>query len=164
MSVRQHEAGRRRSAAVHHLTYLALGLGAGLALIVPAALWMTERPHSGHASPVLVQAPRAVVRADAVAVSDTADRARQVIAEQISRGRRLIAKPDIPAARAALDEAVRAGEAEALFLLAETFDPNRLAALGVTDVRAEAERARHLYREALGKGLEAARARLEQLR
>jgi TPR repeat protein len=103
------------------------------------------------------------VRADAV-VPDSVEAARRQLAEHIARARRLIARPDIATARAMLEDAARAGDGEALYLLAETYDPNRLAGLGVTDAHADAERARYLYGQALDKGYEPARARLEQLR
>jgi hypothetical protein len=53
---------------------------------------------------------------------------------------------------------------EAAYVLAETYDPNVLAALGITDIKAEVELARLFYERALGGGVIPARQRLEALR
>ena len=47
---------------------------------------------------------------------------------------------------------------------AETYDPNRLAALGVRGIRGDPERAKALYAEALAEGVAEARLRLSDLR
>ena len=59
--------------------------------------------------------------------------------------------------------AVSADEPEAIMALAETYDPNMLAAWGIRDVEADVERARQLYERALRAGVTTARSRLEGL-
>lgn len=78
--------------------------------------------------------------------------------------RRLIGEGDFVAARRVLDDKLLATTPMARFLLAETYDPNFLAARGIRTVRAEVPRAVELYREALSGGVEAARQRLAGLR
>jgi hypothetical protein len=78
--------------------------------------------------------------------------------------RRLIGEGDFQAARRVLQNRVLATTPAARFLLAETYDPNFLAARGIRSVRAEVPRAVELYREALSGGIDAARQRLNGLR
>lgn len=78
--------------------------------------------------------------------------------------RRLIGDGDFVAARKVLEDRLLTTTPEARFLLAETYDPNFLAARGIRSVRAEVPRAVELYREALSGGIEAARQRLTGLR
>jgi hypothetical protein len=164
----------------HHARLAGIGFAAGMMLIVPVVLWLTERPAApvarqgavvpivgapAEAPPVLTQGPHPASRAKAgIVVETAAAEAALRLAERLETARRLIRARDIERARGLLEAPAATGHGEAQFLLAETFDPNRLAALGVTDVRAESERARHLYERALAAGIEAARARLEQLR
>jgi len=82
----------------------------------------------------------------------------------LEEARRLIGEGDFSAARRTLEDRELAGIAEAHFLLAETFDPNFLAARGIRSVRAEVPRAIALYRQALDGGIDAARQRLTALR
>ncbi|MCL4766077.1 MAG: hypothetical protein KJZ80_07590 [Hyphomicrobiaceae bacterium] len=81
----------------------------------------------------------------------------------IAEGRARILSGDIMGGREMLGPAAAADEPEAFMALAETFDPNMLAAWGVRDVGADVQRARGLYRKALDAGLEPARNRLEAL-
>jgi len=67
---------------------------------------------------------------------------------------------DIASARLVLEHAVRAGDATALYALAETYDPRVLTRLRVQGMRGEPDKARELYRRALDSGIEEARARL----
>ena len=78
--------------------------------------------------------------------------------------RRLISDGDFAGARRLLEDQLLATTPAARFLLAETFDPNFLAARGIRSVRAEVPRAIELYREALSGGIDAARQRLTALR
>ena len=78
--------------------------------------------------------------------------------------RRLIGEGDFRTARSVLEDQAVAGMPDARFLLAETYDPNYLAARGVRTVRAEVPRAIELYRLALDGGIEAARQRISALR
>jgi len=67
---------------------------------------------------------------------------------------------DIASARVVLARAARAGDATALYALAETYDPRVLVKLGVQGMQGEPDTARNLYQRALDKGVEEARQRL----
>lgn len=67
---------------------------------------------------------------------------------------------DIASARLVLEHAVRAGDATALYALAETYDPRVLVKLRVQGMQGEPDTARELYQKALDSGVEEARARL----
>jgi hypothetical protein len=67
---------------------------------------------------------------------------------------------DIASARLVLEHAVRAGDATALYALAETYDPRVLTKLKVQGMQGEPDTARSLYQRALDKGVEEARGRL----
>jgi hypothetical protein len=67
---------------------------------------------------------------------------------------------DIASARLVLEHAVRAGDATALYALAETYDPRVLVKLRVQGMEGEPDTARNLYQRALDKGVEEARSRL----
>ena len=67
---------------------------------------------------------------------------------------------DIASARLVLEHAMRAGDATAIYALAETYDPRVLVRLRVQGMRGEPDKARELYRRALDSGIEEARARL----
>jgi hypothetical protein len=82
----------------------------------------------------------------------------------LDEARRLIGEGDFQAARRVLQDRILATTPAARFLLAETYDPNFLAARGIRSVRAEVPRAVELYKEALSGGIDAARQRLNGLR
>lgn len=82
----------------------------------------------------------------------------------IEVARAYIRSGNIVDARKHLSDPSLAGSGEAVFMLAETFDPNVLAALGVAGVQAEPAMARRLYETASGLGMTAAWRRLEALR
>ena len=67
---------------------------------------------------------------------------------------------DIASARLVLEHAARAGDATALYALAETYDPRVLTKLRVQGMTGDPEKARSLYRKALDSGVEEARGRL----
>lgn len=85
------------------------------------------------------------------------------IAELMSTGTRLIGNGDIAGARDAFSRAASTGDPAATMALAETFDPNMLAAWGARDIKAEVGTARMLYNKALEAGIVKARARLQAL-
>ena len=82
----------------------------------------------------------------------------------MDRAEAMIARGDIGAARDILAQAASAGSTSARFALAETFDPNMLAAWGTRDPVAEVGTARTLYEQTLSAGDERARARIEALK
>ena len=71
---------------------------------------------------------------------------------------------DVAGAREMLAPAEEGSEGPAMFALAETYDPNMLAAWGSRGVAADVARARALYRKALNLGVANAQHRLEALR
>ncbi len=75
----------------------------------------------------------------------------------------LIGKGDITSARLKIQAADPATNPLAAMALAETFDPNMLAAWGIRGGHADVDRARSLYDRALGEGVVKARQRLEAL-
>jgi hypothetical protein len=85
-------------------------------------------------------------------------------ARHTARAAALMEQGDIAGARLLLARASAAGGARAAFLLAETYDPARLAALNVVGIKADAAKARALYQQALAGGMQEAAARLAGLR
>lgn len=81
----------------------------------------------------------------------------------LDEARRRIAAKDIQGARDSLATAAAAKSPRALFAMAETFDPNLLAAWGVSGVNADPERAKALYAAARSLGHGGADSRLDAL-
>ncbi len=81
----------------------------------------------------------------------------------VAEGKKRILDGDIMGGREALEPAVQAEEPEAIMALAETYDPNMLAAWGVRDVASDVARAKELYERALRAGIKPAEARLAGL-
>jgi hypothetical protein len=71
-----------------------------------------------------------------------------------------LAEGDIAAARAFLERAAEAGDARALLVLGDTYDPATLARLGAVGLKGDAAQARAYYARALTAGVAAARERL----
>lgn len=113
-----------------------------------------------------VQRPAATVTQPAepaVAKAPPAPPAKVSWDSAIAEGKKRILAGDIAGGREALKPAVAANEPEAIMAMAETFDPNMLAAWGVRDVSADVEIARELYQKAAAAGVGSARARLQGL-
>ena len=89
--------------------------------------------------------------------SDTADTELERL---LSRANLLISQGNIGAARIVLERASETGNGQALFALAETFDPVVLSAWGTLGTLGDATRAQELYAKALAGGVEEARSRL----
>ena len=83
--------------------------------------------------------------------------------EVIAEGKERILAGDIIGGRKILAPAVEAEEPDAIMSMAETYDPNMLAAWGVRDVAADVTRARELYERAVRAGVRPAEARLNAL-
>ena len=66
----------------------------------------------------------------------------------VTRAEALLRTGDISGARLLLERAADVGDAAAVFLLAQTFDPRVLASLGVLGVRGDAHKAEELYARA----------------
>lgn len=81
----------------------------------------------------------------------------------LDRAEALLLRGEVEAARRLLSEAADGGSLNARFALAETFDPNILAARGMRSPVADASTARTLYAQALAAGDARAQRRLEGL-
>lgn len=114
--------------------------------------------HAGRLSPGPILAEARLELAAARTLS------RPVFEPELDEARRRIDAGDILGARDALATAAAARSPRALFAMAETYDPNLLAAWGIRGVAADAERARALYTASLLLGHDAAEARLDTLR
>jgi TPR repeat protein len=71
-----------------------------------------------------------------------------------------LAGGDVAAARAFLERAADAGDARALLVLGDAYDPATLTRLGAIGVKGDASRARDYYLRASEAGLDAARQRV----
>jgi len=71
-----------------------------------------------------------------------------------------LAGGDVAAARAFLERAADAGDARALLVLGDAYDPATLTRLGAIGVKGDASRARDYYQQASDAGLAAARQRI----
>ncbi len=183
----------RAEAFRYQLAMGLLGFVGGLIVVVPLVLWLAPQhgllpllgiaQHIGgravHSSvdagahrPALVSAPtiasRAAARDSDIAESTDANEPGQgslpaETLEALEQARRLIRAGEIAPARRLLSRADLQQSGQALFMLAETYDPNVLAALGAMDVHAETPMARRYYEAALNEGVTAAAPRLEAL-
>ena len=81
----------------------------------------------------------------------------------IARAHLLLDQGNIGAARNMLDRAAELGSAEALFWLAETYDPLLLPTRNALGTQSDIAKARELYERALVAGLGEAKLRLESL-
>lgn len=141
----------------------------------PATLQRTEPVETQKAEVVAVRpvetAPRAVTATDQVAAiqqpvarPDPEKRRQEEAEALLERAREMIGDGNMLRAREILGDALLADNPRGAFALAETYDPNILAATGARDVRAEVERARTLYAKALAGGVVAAENRLNALK
>lgn len=87
---------------------------------------------------------------------------RNEITALLRRGQDLIAAGDIASARLVLTHVAEAGDANAAFILAGTFDPAVLATRRVVGVQADPAKARAWYARAAEQGSSEARRRLDQ--
>ena len=85
-------------------------------------------------------------------------------AKLIARARVLLGQGNIGAARIVLERAAESGNAQASFMLAETYDPVILSAWGTYGTRGEAAKAREYYAKAHTGGIREAKDRLDALR
>jgi TPR repeat protein len=91
--------------------------------------------------------------------SRISDDARRLCAQ----GLVALAAGDIAGARLYLERAAENGDARALLVLGETYDPVTLARMGALGVKGEALKARDYYAKALAAGMGAARERIAAL-
>jgi DNA-binding response OmpR family regulator len=81
----------------------------------------------------------------------------------MARAQQLIEQRNIMAARSMLERAAESGHPLALFALAETYDPNKLADWGTVGTQGDPTQAREFYQKARAGGLAEAQARLTAL-
>ncbi|WP_152536001.1 hypothetical protein [Bradyrhizobium sp. Ai1a-2] len=107
-----------------------------------------------------------VTKTVAAAVSEpptAADQEKAEAARLIARASALLSQGNIGAARTVLERAAENGNAQASFMLAETYDPVVLSAWGTYGTRGEAAKARELYAKAHSGGIREAKDRLDAL-
>ena len=97
--------------------------------------------------------------ADSGGAARVSDAARQLCAQ----GLVALASGDIAGARLFLERAADSGDARALLVLGETYDPVTLARMGALGLKGEAAKARDYYARALAAGMGAARERMAAL-
>jgi hypothetical protein len=85
-------------------------------------------------------------------------------AKLIARARVLLGQGNIGTARIVLERAAESGNAQASFMLAETYDPVILSGWGTYGTRGEVARAREHYAKAQTGGIREAKERLDALR
>ena len=85
-------------------------------------------------------------------------------ARLLARASNLLGQGNIGAARIVLERAAETGNAQASFMLAETYDPVILSKWGTYGTRGEATKARELYAKAHAGGVQEAKDRLNALR
>lgn len=173
------------------LIMASVGFIGGLAVAVPAALWLASPsapPSTAKAVPprLLFEASRAAdASGGAPAPRNLPTRSERMVepprpidagapaaaapaphpVEQARAAARvLIRAGDIPGARRLLAVPDLAADGEALFMLAETYDPTVLAAMAAPGLIADAPTARRYYEAARELGMVAAVRRLEHLR
>jgi hypothetical protein len=127
----------------------------GKAAIDKLALALRAAPResaSDGASPTRALSSTATSATDA----DPTDQALRMRAQ----GLVALAGGDVAAARAFLERAAEAGDARALLVLGDTYDPATLARMGALGLKGDASRARDYYARALSAGVAAARDRI----
>lgn len=82
----------------------------------------------------------------------------------VKRADALLQSGDVSGARLLLEHAMESGNAQAAFMLAETFDPNVLSQIGVLGIRGDPAKARELYARALALGVRQAGERMQALK
>jgi hypothetical protein len=178
----------------HHLTMAAIGFVGGLVFVVPSVVWLAQKPMARVTVPAAAIAPPRPTELEPKPARDASIVKENVQVRRVTLGsatqlpkvagaigsrdevyepkpqellalaRHRFRAGDLVGARAILAEPNLELNGEALFLLAETWDPNVLAALGIKGAQAEAETAKRYYEASLAKGMTAATKRLEALR
>jgi hypothetical protein len=117
--------------------------------------------------PQPVPAAHSAAVASVVATATTAARLVEPstrLEELLTQVRQRVESGDVGGARELLSNAEEGSQGAAVFALAETYDPNMLAAWGTRGVAADVAKARALYRKALSLGAERAQIRLDALK
>lgn len=109
------------------------------------------------AAPLPASVPASI--ASAARLMEPSTRIEELLAEVTRR----IENGDVAGAREALAGADDGSQPAVTFALAETYDPNMLAAWGSRGIAADVAKARALYRRAVGLGVTRAQVRLDAL-
>jgi hypothetical protein len=112
------------------------------------------RPPEPIASLAMLKAPEPVARPEPV---------RHQVDDRLSEAKQRIESGDVSGARDILSAAEGSAPGPISFALAETYDPNMLAAWGTRGAIADVARAKALYHKSLALGMVRAQARLEAL-
>lgn len=126
----------------------------------PAPTDARHQAEQTHQGPIL---PAAVSAEATVAEPRKAANQAEAEARLIPRARALLDQGNVGAARIVLELAAEKDNAQASFMLAETYDPAVLSAWGTYGTRGEAAKARELYAKAHRGGIREAKERLEAL-
>jgi hypothetical protein len=114
---------------------------------------------------VQAEPPRPVIEHTPIAIPvPRAEPPRPRIEDLLAQAERRIETGDINGARELLVAVEGTAPGPAAFALAETYDPNMLAAWGTRGIAADVAKAKALYSRALDHGVSRAQMRLEQLR
>jgi hypothetical protein len=116
------------------------------------------------AVPAVADQPAASALAAKFAEPPPADTQAHQHNDVIAQASRRLESGDVMGAREMLAAVEDGRQGPVLFALAETYDPNMLAAWGSRGVAADVARARALYRKALSLGVASAHGRLEALK
>jgi hypothetical protein len=105
------------------------------------------------------------VAAEQAAVADPQSDAEDTaeVTKLVAYARVLLGRGDIGSARTVLQRAVEMGSAQAIFTLAETYDPLILSKWGTYGTRGDATRALDYYARALAGGIQEAKERSDAL-
>ena len=122
-----------------------------------------ELPPQANTPPLAAVSPVAVVPAAPAAAPVIPGMDRDELATLMQRAKGFLATGDIPAARLLLERAAEAQDADAVLLLAQTYDPDVLGTSDVRNVVAEPAKARAWYQKAAQLGSADAQRRLAQL-
>jgi hypothetical protein len=177
----QSDQPETRPAPTRYGRSLAAGLLVGLAVVVPAALWLTGslgKPLVNVTTPegevkivaVKTEVPRAAPTPTPASlpksfdVEDLLAQATPRVEALLAQARGLIATGDIHGAREILMAPETATSGALTFMLAETYDPNMLASWQTHGVIANRETARTLYQKARDLGDGRAQQRLNSLK
>ena len=110
--------------------------------------------------PITIEPPPVVEQAPA----PRAEPQRSKVDDLLAQAERRIESGDIPGAREMLASSEGTASGPIIFALAETYDPNMLAAWGTRGVAADVTKAKSLYFKARDLGVVRAQVRLEQLK
>jgi hypothetical protein len=126
-----------------------------------AAQFVTANVEQPMSAPIEAKLPPQV---PVIAAERPIDPNKARIDELLAQAAERIDSGDITGAREMLEGADDGGQGAVFFALAETYDPNMLAAWGTRGVTADAARARALYHKAFDLGVVQAEQRLDALR